>query len=188
MALVLASLTARRMRKPQPHLGPSEVPLRKCFLLFGDDGMLETGWEEWAQMAPASQVRPLVAQQRKLYVKTFGKHLGSEDAPHTEGEADEPQQLRRDQLRERQWQALPRELKLAIKRVHVNLGHAPVPAMLRALRVSRASEVAIRACRLFKCPQCPRARPKLPRPSKVPVAEDFNIQIGLTQMAVPGHG
>ena len=52
--------------------------------------------------------------------------------------------------------------------------------MLRALRISRASETAIKACRLFRCPDCPRlGEPKQPRPSKLPMVDEFNVQIGL---------
>ena len=52
--------------------------------------------------------------------------------------------------------------------------------MLKAMRVSRASEVAIRAVRLFRCVDCPHIlAPRPPRPSNIPLAEEFNAQIGL---------
>ena len=35
VTLILASRTARRMKKPQPHAGPQEVPLRGSYLLLG---------------------------------------------------------------------------------------------------------------------------------------------------------
>ena len=83
------------------------------------------------------------------------------------------------------WQRVPRELRLAIRRVHVNLGHARLPDMLRALRISRASEAAIRACRLFRCPECPRlAEPKLPRPSKLPTVDEFGVIVGMDVIEV----
>jgi hypothetical protein len=83
------------------------------------------------------------------------------------------------------WQRVPRELRLAIQRVHVNLGHARLPDMLRALRISRASEAAIRACRLFRCPECPRlAEPKLPRPSKLPTVDEFGVIVGMDVIEV----
>ena len=70
--------------------------------------------------------------------------------------------------------SLPRELKLAIKRVHENLGHASQAAMLRALRIAKASETAVKACRLFRCPACPRLlEPKHPRPSKLPFVNEI---------------
>lgn len=111
-------------------------------------------------MAPASQVRALVAKQRRLYVVLFGKEIGADVV----GEPDERVQ-EMDAERERKWQALPRELKLAIKRIHVNLGHANTQTLLRALRISRASETATLAdcsdakIRNHACPDlasCPR--------------------------------
>ena len=176
IVLILVADKAKKLRKPQPHASPAEVPLRKSFLLLRNGSCLTTGWEELAQLAPSSQVRPLVAQQRELCVIVFGKPLGDIEQPV---EAD-PRAQAKELQRAQKWASLPRELKLAIRRVHVNLGHASVTQMLRALRVSKASEVAIRACRLFRCEACPRvAPPKKQRPSKLPLTEEFNVQIGL---------
>ena len=176
VVLILVADKAKKLRKPQPHASPAEVPLRKSFLLLRNGSCLTTGWEELAQLAPSSQVRPLVAQQRELCVIVFGKPLGDIEQPV---EAD-PRAQAKELQRAQKWASLPRELKLAIRRVHVNLGHASVTQMLRALRVSKASEVAIRACRLFRCEACPRvAPPKKQRPSKLPLTEEFNVQIGL---------
>ena len=128
-------------------------------------------------MSPASQIRPLIARDRKLYIAIFGKELGAQ-VQHGDEEDDRWKRLEED--RERKWQALRRELKLAVKRIHVNLGHANIPTMLRALRVSKASEAALRAVRLFRCMGCPRIQnPKEPRPSKMPITDEFNVQIGL---------
>ena len=172
--LILCSSTARRMKKPQPHFGPHEVPLRKSFLLLGDDQVLTTEWEHWSNQSPSSQVRPLVAANRRLYLVLYGTELG--EAKDEEEAAD--RFLVKEESRERQWQALPRELKLAVRRIHVNLGHAPTASMLRALRVSRASEVAIKAARLFRCPDCPRmAEPREPRPSKLPMTEQVGLDV-----------
>ena len=174
--LILLSNKAVRMRKPQPHAGPQEVPLRRSYILLANNKVLSTSWEEWAKMAPSSQVRPLVAKSRRLYAAVFGKFLG-------EGLAEERDDrfAAKEAERQRKWTALPRELKLAVKRIHVNLGHASVPAMLRALRITKASDTAIKAVRLFRCEDCPRLHenPKEPRPSKLPLVHDFNVQIGL---------
>ena len=180
--LILVSVKARRMRKPQPYLGPLEAPLRKTLILLADDKVLSTDWEEWGRMAPSSQIRPLVAQNRRLCVSLFGRFPGDDHQPDRP-EFDRSQA--EEQTRAARWQNLPRELKLAVKRIHVNLGHASVPAMLKALRISRASETAIKAVRLFRCEDCPRLQePKLPRPSKLPVTEDFNVQLGLDVLEV----
>ena len=172
--LILGSTSARRLKKPQPHAGPHEVPLRKSFVLLGGGAALTTDWEQWYTMSPSAQIRPITAKDRKLYVALFGKEIGEA------GELEQDKEQQKELVRERQWQALPRELKLAIKRVHENLGHASQPAMLRALRIARASETAIKACRLFRCRECPRlAEPKHPRPSKLPVASEFNVMVGI---------
>ena len=179
MQLILASTQARRLKRPQPHAGPHDVPLRRSYLLLAGGDALSTDWEAWYNMSPASQVRPLVARDRQLYVAIFGKEVGDGEGDPGDGDGEDAWKQRED-ARERQWQALPRELKLAIKRVHVNLGHAATPAMLRALRIARASDVAIKACRLFRCPDCPRLKePRIPRPSKLPIADVFNVLIGV---------
>ena len=179
--LILCSLKARRMKKPQPHAGPLEVPLRRSFLLLQDGKALSTDWEDWSQMAPSSQIRPLVGAGRLLYLALYGAPVG--EAPLEDVALEDRQDdrfVQKELERDRQWQVLPRELKLAIKRVHVNLGHASTPAMLKALRISRASTVALKACRLFRCADCPRLKePHLPKPSKLPIADEFNTHIGL---------
>ena len=59
-------------------------------------------------------------------------------------------------------------------------GHARLPDMLRALRISKDSEVALKACRLFRCPTCPRLlEPKLPRQSKLAQVDEFNVVVGM---------
>ena len=179
--LVLASSSARRMRKPQPFRGPNEVPLRKGILLMTSSDVLTTGWEDWQKSSPASQLRPLPSQTNQFFVTLFGAELGDgiENLEVPEEGGERPVD-KKERDRERQWQALPRELKLAIKRIHCNLGHARLPDMLRALRVSRASEVAIKACRLFRCKECPRLlEPKIPRPSKLPIVDEFGVMVGM---------
>ena len=176
VTLVFGALNAKKLRKPQPLSSPLEAPLRKALLMLQNGQCLTTSWEEWHQQAPSSQTRPLVAENREVCVLLYGKPIGEEDKE----EPGDPRSLLREQEREQKWQSLPRELKLALRRIHVNLGHATIPQMLRAMRVSRASEVAIRACRLFRCKDCPRIQlPKHPRPSKLPLTEEFNIQIGV---------
>ena len=70
--------------------------------------------------------------------------------------------------------------QLALQRIHTKLGHSRIPDMLRALRVSQASETAKWACRLFRCKECPRLlEPKIPRPSRLPHVDEFNVVVGL---------
>jgi hypothetical protein len=174
--LVLVSRLARRMKRPQPHAGPMEVPLRKALILMDNDEVLSSGWEEWHKLAPTQQNRTLPTRSKQVVVMLFG----TDNAAAAE-ELEEP----KEEDASSRWQRVPRELRLAIQRVHVNLGHARLPDMLRALRISRASEAAIRACRLFRCPECPRlAEPKLPRPSKLPTVDEFGVIVGMDVIEV----
>eukprot|EP00959_Pyramimonas_sp_CCMP1952_P295380 6178048-Pyramimonas_sp.AAC.1 len=67
---------------------------------------------------------------------------------------------------------------MAIGRLHENLGHASKVEMLRALHISRASETAIKTCRLLRCEHCERTRrPPLARPSKLPTVDEFNVVV-----------
>ena len=57
-------------------------------------------------------------------------------------------------------------LQSAFRRLHVNLGHAPVPTMIRHLKHANALPEAIKAARDFHCPQCAaKGRPKDARQS-----------------------
>ena len=126
VALVLMSKSARRLKKPQPVMGAAEAPLRKSFILL-KGSFLATDWEQWTQMSPAAQIRPLIAKDRLLYVAVFVRELGSD----LRGDEEDDRWRRVEEDRMRKCQALPQELKLAVKRIHVNLGHASTPAMLR---------------------------------------------------------
>ena len=179
--LILASVDARRMKKPQPHVQPAEVPLRKTLLYMASKDILSTSWEDWQQLAPSSQLRPFPNQSRVFCITLFGALVGEDEVEPGDGAGRPSDPLKHKEAeRERKWQALPRELKLALQRIHVNLGHARLPDMLRALRVSKASEIALRACRLFRCKECPRLlEPKIPRPSRLPHVDEFNVVVGL---------
>ena len=63
-----------------------------------------------------------MAKRRRIYVAVFGYD-------HADGEPGEDPWKQKEETRDRQWQVLPRELKLAIKRVHVKLGHASQHAL-----------------------------------------------------------
>ena len=174
--LILISKGARRMKKPQPHASAAEVPYRNSFIIQENEVVISTGWEEWRKLSPASQVKLLPSVKFSHLITLFGDLRGGSAANVP---ADRDTAEARDMIRQRQWDALPRELKMAIRRVHENLGHARKPDMLRALRISRASAQAIRAARLFKCSQCPRLeQPKIPRPSRLPQIDEFNVMVG----------
>ena len=92
----------------------------------------------------------------------------------------ETQERGRSIERRRRWDAIPRDLKASIARVHQNLGHPDLAVLLRSMRITKASSSALRAARLFQCPDCPnRGRPKIPKPSKLPTVDEFNVILGM---------
>ena len=59
----------------------------------------------------------------------------------------------------------------ALRKLHVNTGHPPNEDLRRILRLSGASDLALRAVRYLRCSTCARlARPRLQRPSRVPAS------------------
>ena len=104
---------------------------------------------------------------------------------NSKAQADPPDPLgHKEEGKSGKWQALPRELRLALRRIHVNLRRARLPGMLDALRISRASEVVLKACRFYRCKGCPRLlKPKHPRPSRLPLGDEFNVVVGLNVLA-----
>eukprot|EP00959_Pyramimonas_sp_CCMP1952_P008735 182762-Pyramimonas_sp.AAC.1 len=97
------------------------------------------------------------------------------------GEAEDDEQDK-ETMRKQRWDQLPRDLKVAIRRLHENLGHAPKIEMLRALRISRTSEAAIKACRLFSCEHCERTRRPL-LAKQLPSVDEFNVVVGFDTFA-----
>lgn len=69
--VVLVSRLARRMKRPQPHAGPMEVPLRKALILMDNDEVLSSGWEEWHKLA-TQQNRTLPTRSKQVVVVLFG--------------------------------------------------------------------------------------------------------------------
>ena len=60
-------------------------------------------------------------------------------------------------------------LSAALRRFHVNLGHASVPGMIRILKHAGAKEHVLALVRNFSCDVCnARADPRLPRTAAVP--------------------
>ena len=178
--LILYSTDARRMRKPQPFLSAADAPMRKTVVTMANGDILSTGWEDWQQASPSSQIRPLPNKPRSFVLTMFGSQIDDEEMEVQELAGEQDQIVARETERQRKWDALPRELKMAVRRIQVNLGHCPTAQMMKALRISRASETALKACKLFRCPDCPRLKePKAPRPSKLPIVDEFNVAIGM---------
>ena len=138
--MILFSDDARRMKKPQPFASAAEIPMRKAIVLMADGDVLAAGWEDWQQTSPTSQIRPLPNRPRSCVVTLFGNQLEEEEIEVQELAGDQDRSAIREAERKRKWDSLPKELKMAIRRIHQNLGHCSSAQMLKALRISRASE------------------------------------------------
>ena len=77
------------------------------------------------------------------------------------------------------WMALPRAIRLAIRRLHHTFGsHKPKPVMLRLLRAARAGPEMIRGAMLYKCDTCTELqRPESVAPAAVPGPYEFNHEV-----------
>ena len=74
----------------------------------------------------------------------------------------------------------------SIRRLHHNLGHPKPAALVRTLRLAKASPEALACARHYLCDTC-RAlgNKKLSRPAKIPVAAYFNQIVGVDVTEVP---
>ena len=175
--LVMVRRSPRSLLSAQPHLHASAAPLRTDYAWSERGVWSELGWEDLTQLSPQQRVMELGGSDLLLMI--YGSPLGTEAI-----DADEKKESERQQ----RWDQTPRELKAAIRRLHENLGHASVTEMLRALRISRASVAAVKACRLFVCDLCKRTqRPHLARPSKLPTVDEFNVVVQRTMVRQSGN-
>ena len=73
------------------------------------------------------------------------------------------------------------ELLTALRKLHINTGHATNEDMRRCIRLAGGSELAQDAVKHLRCSTCARlARPKLQRPSRLPrEAAEFHGQVCL---------
>ncbi|CAK0894249.1 unnamed protein product [Prorocentrum cordatum] len=154
LKMVKARRGGQRLQTAQPQLHAADAPLRMVTTLKGDQ-LFRLDFEDWSQQS---------LQERG-------------DLPEGPAAA---QQRDASRERKRRWELLPRAAKRAIERVHVNLGHPSRPALLRALRLGKATALALKAARLFVCESCRRAqRPSIPRPSQLPRVDEFNVLLAM---------
>ena len=77
------------------------------------------------------------------------------------------------------------DIQDGLKKLHEAMGHAPKEDMMRALRLGKARARALRLCRNFSCPECPRMiRPKLPRSVQPKKTKNFGDEVGLDLIEV----
>ncbi|CAK0792797.1 unnamed protein product [Prorocentrum cordatum] len=170
--LIMIRRNPRSLLTAVPHLHASQALLRTAYARSKRGVWSELGWEDWTNLS--SQQRVMKIAGADLLIMVYGAQIGEAE----DGEQD------KETMRKQRWDQLPRDLKVAIRRLHENLGHAPKIEMLRALRISRASEAAIKACRLFSCEHCERTRrPLLAKPSKLPSVDEINVVVGFDTFA-----
>ena len=77
------------------------------------------------------------------------------------------------------WMALPRSVRLAIRRLHHNFGsHKPKSVMLRLLRAARVGPEMLRGAMLYRCEQCAELqKPQAVAPAALPAPYEFNHEV-----------
>jgi hypothetical protein len=105
--LILYSTDARRMRKPQPFLSAADAPMRKTVVMMANGDILSTGWEDWQQASPSSQIRPLPNKPRSFVLTMFGSQIDDEEMEVQELAGEQDQIVARETERQRKWDALP---------------------------------------------------------------------------------
>ncbi|CAK0882257.1 unnamed protein product [Prorocentrum cordatum] len=107
-----------------------------------------------------------------------GDH-GEDEEADTEGK----ERLTRDDL----YHGRPQTVEAGLRRLHVNLGHVPVPTMMRHLRHANATEAALKMAAEFRCPECDvKADPRAARPAAPDTARPPLRSIGMGVKELPG--
>ncbi|CAK0838030.1 unnamed protein product [Prorocentrum cordatum] len=177
LKMVKARRGGQRLQTAQPQLHAADAPLRMATTLKGDQ-LFRLDFEDWSQQSLQARRRWLPRHLLENDVVVF-YFAGYERGDLPEGPAA-AQQRDASRERKRRWELLPRAVKRAIERAHVNLGHPSRPALLRALRLGKATALALKAARLFVCESCRRAqRPSIPRPSQLPRVDEFNVLLAM---------
>ena len=75
----------------------------------------------------------------------------------------------KERLRKQKWLAIPRDQRVAIRRLHQMMGHCSVQALVRMLKASLVDKKAIEAAHHFRCQTCEEVksdeRPRTVRPT-----------------------
>lgn len=70
--------------------------------------------------------------------------------------------------RKRKWLRAPREVRVALRRLHCMLGHSSNSTMVQMLRTAGASGGALEACKHFACETCKKREPVKRPPTRRP--------------------
>ena len=118
----------------------------------------------WTQVYPIRLVRCMLrawSRQRALDMRAHACPVEVEDEDAAEAEEGPPPPAPDDLCPRRRL-----SLEGNLRRLHVDLGHAPVSTMLRHLRHANATPEALRLCSKFECEECRiKAHPAPARPA-----------------------
>ncbi|CAK0817009.1 unnamed protein product [Prorocentrum cordatum] len=177
LKMVKARRGGQRLQTVQPQLRAADAPLRMVTVLKSDQ-LFRQGFEDWSQQSLQARRRWLPRHLLENDVVVF--YFAGYERGDLPGGLAAAQQRGASRERKRRWELLPRAVKRAIERAHVNLGHPSQPALLRALRLDKATALALKAARLFVCESCRRVqRPSIPRPSQLPRVNEFNVLLAM---------
>ena len=107
-----------------------------------------------------------------------------EEAMEEKAEVSEDRLLHlKEAKRKESWLRLPKEKRVAIRRLHAMMGHCSNAALIRMLRSSMAGQEAIDAAKHFRCQSCEEMKkdeaPRVVRPTKPLCEVRFNYEVSV---------
>ncbi len=73
-----------------------------------------------------------------------------------------------------------RDIDAGLRKLHLNMSHAPVSEMMKMLKLGKARSRAFSRCKEFSCDECQRlAPPRIQRPVKLPRTTSFGQVLGI---------
>ena len=107
----------------------------------------------------------------------------SGDAIQQETELDEvdiPNLPSKEAERRAGWRKLPQKVRIAIRRLHKQLGHVPQKVLLNLLRSARVSKEYIDEVKYFRCIECEETAPRRSgHKTSLPNRYEFNYALGI---------
>ena len=91
---------------------------------------------------------------------------------------EEGQLMEVESERKRRWNKAPKEIRIALRRLHHMTGHGSSASMIQMLRTAGASSETLEACRHFACETCRKRQPvQKPPVTKMPGKLVFNHEV-----------
>ena len=108
--------------------------------------------------------------------------LREESLQEKEADTKEEEQLcQHEKRRKEKWLKLPKEKRIAVRRLHAMMGHCSTAAMARMLKASMVEKEVIDALPYFRCQTCLETKkdekPRVVRPTRSGAENRFNFEI-----------